>query len=158
MNIDVNVVEQAFDFRFGEVIYAGTASDAMERSVYDANHDSIVDKSEMIVRRYTAGEVLSAGVPVVLIDGKVYKAKASNITHFNKVIGVTIQAGNADTQIMVCIEGEVELNVLKGNTYWIAEDGGTSTTPSEVGFAQAIGFCERDNYLYVNIQQPIRRI
>ncbi|HOQ48465.1 MAG TPA: hypothetical protein PLV01_01405 [Candidatus Kapabacteria bacterium] len=129
----------------------------MQKSNYDANNDNIVDKSEMVVRRYEAGEVLSAGVPVVLIDGKIYKAKASDVTHYNKVVGVTIQAGDVGTQLMVCIQGEVELNVIKGNTYWLAEDGGLSTQPSEVGFAQIIGFGERDNYLYINVQQAIRR-
>lgn len=127
------------------------------QSLYDTNDNQIVDRSENIERVYICGETISGGIPVCLIDGKIYRAKASQYSHFGRVIGVSKQAGVQNDAIEVVLQGEVAANVSKGNRYWLASDGGLTNSVPNSGIAQLIGICEEDRKLLVSIEQPIWR-
>lgn len=127
------------------------------QSLYDNNNNQIVDRSENIERVYICGETIGGGIPVCLIDGKIYRAKASQYSHFGRVIGVSKQAGAQNDAIEVVLQGEVVANVSKGNRYWLAPDGGLTNFAPNSGIAQLIGICEEDGKLLVSIEQPIWR-
>lgn len=74
---------------------------------YSVTAASVVPGSSARIKRYTAGETLTAGQPVYKdsADGKIYKADANVSTKID-VIGITLGGGGAGQPVNVATEDD----------------------------------------------------
>lgn len=109
---------------------------------------------------YTLGEVVGGQKLVYLKDGKLYKASYDNIECYNKIIGMTMQAGEIDSIVEVKTEGIIYLNNWQLQTnaiYYLGLDGNISTQLPDNNIAQIIGYAKSENELELNIGLSILR-
>jgi hypothetical protein len=99
--------------------------------------------AEGVVNTYTAGEILSGGVAVIMdTDAKVYKMDINNSYHWDKYIGITTQAAIANDPINVITCGVTTLlgsGWAPGTPYYISSTGVLSTTNPAPGFCKQVG-------------------
>lgn len=99
--------------------------------------------AEGVVSTYTAGEILSGGVAVIMdTDGKVYKMDITNSYHWDKYIGVTTQAAISNDPINVITCGVTTLlgsGWAPGVPYYISPTGSLASTAPSVGFCKQLG-------------------
>jgi hypothetical protein len=130
----------------------------MNTSIYDSNLDGIVDKSEIVARYYTCGEQINSLKVVFVSNGKIYKADSSDWATIEKLVGITLQAGNENESVLVCVRGEVRntgWGLTEGVKYFLGTDGDITTNP--VGNICEIGFASDTNTLIFEKGLTIRR-
>jgi hypothetical protein len=131
----------------------------MNTSIYDSNLDGIVDKSEIVARYYTCGEQINSLKVVFVSNGKIYKADSSDWSSIEKLVGITLQAGNLNESVLVCIRGEVRntgWGLMEGVKYFLGADGDITTNP--IGNICEIGFASDSNTLIFEKGLTIRRL
>ena len=131
----------------------------MNASIYDSNLDGIVDKSEIVARYYTCGEQINSLKVVFVSNGKIYKADSSDWSSIEKLVGITLQAGNENESVLVCVRGEVRntgWGLMEGVKYFLGADGDITTNPT--GNICEIGFASDSNTLIFEKGLTIRRI
>lgn len=99
--------------------------------------------AEGVVYTYTAGEILSGGVAVIMdTDAKVYKMDITNSYHWYRYIGITTQAAILNDPINVITSGVTTLlgsGWIAGAPYYISSTGVLSTTNPSPGFCKQVG-------------------
>lgn len=116
--------------------------------------------AEGVVSTYTAGEILSGGVAVIMdTDAKVYKMDITNSYHWDKYIGVTTQAAIANDPINVITCGVTTLlgsGWAPGTPYYISASGTLATTNPSPGFCKQVGVgIDTDKINIVNYSELI---
>jgi len=117
----------------------------MNPNIYDSNLDGIVDKSEIVARYYVCGEQINSLKVVFVSNGKIYKADSLDWSSIEKLVGITLQAGNENESVLVCVRGEVRntgWGLTEGAKYFLGTNGDITTNPTgnicEIGFASDI--------------------
>jgi hypothetical protein len=131
----------------------------MNTSIYDSNLDGIVDKSEIVARYYTCGEQINSLKVVFVRNGKIYKADSSDWSSIEKLVGITLQAGNENESVLVCVRGEIRntgWGLIEGSKYFLGANGDITTNP--VGNICEIGFASDSNTLIFEKGLTIRRM
>lgn len=97
-----------------------------------------------------------ASLSLVTINGKT--ADSSNLTHFNRVVGITMDAVLNTFLATVIVEGEVtdlSWSWTAGQKLFL--NGTTlSTTPVTTGFSQLIGLTRNSNTIFIRLEVPIK--
>jgi hypothetical protein len=105
----------------------------------------------------TAGENLSGGAPVVLINGKAYKAVNTAIEQANKIIGVTKGSISLDRTGLVLGYGELNgfNGLISDAPVYVSEMGTLVSTLPISGYIQQIGIALNSTTILINIQPSL---
>jgi hypothetical protein len=106
------------------------------------------------------GEVIPAHRAVVIINDSLYLFDNTNLSHYNRCVGFSNQAGNINDLIDVVISGEVTTGfpVINGAIYYAGLAGSLVTTPPSTGIMQSIAIATTTNKLLLKLTQPIIKI
>lgn len=88
-------------------------------------------------------------------------ATSSNITHCNRVIGISTQDGLEGQQIKVKYNGEINnplWNLTPGTNYYLGPGGNIVDTAPSSGFIQQIGIAKNATTLVIKLGTPIKLI
>lgn len=102
------------------------------------------------------GEDIGGGFVVYLSGGLLFKFSQSNNSLYNKVLGLTNQAGVTGETVEVITSGEcAQMSGLTTDLQYYATDNGlvTSTTPTS-NIIQPVGIAKSASSLIVNIEKP----
>ena len=165
--VQLNVIDEKVDLAFqsqpivlnvSPLLVGGNYGD-MWKTQYDSNLDGIVDKSEIVARYYTCGEQINSLKVVFVSNGKIYKADSSDWASIEKLVGITLQAGNENESVLVCVRGEVRnagWGLTEGARYFLGTNGDITTNPT--GNICEIGFASDINTLIFEKGLTIRRV
>lgn len=117
-----------------------------------------VRSSDTIGNNYTAGENISLHQVVIIgTDGLVYNADSSDLSHMDKVIGITtsnqITGGLIPVVTVGTIDGFTSLNT--GIEYFVSSSGALTNIPPSTGFTQIIGTAINSTTFLVDLKIPI---
>lgn len=123
---------------------------------YEVLNLSLTDNSK-IIQQYVAGESINGHRAVVVIDSELFHADSTNISHMNKVIGISLNAGSIGDAVTVQIIGDVyQLGWgLIANSYYYYDSIGLLTTAKPNIFIQSIGYAKDSNTMIINKSQSI---
>ena len=105
----------------------------------------------------TAGENLSGGTPVVLVNGKAYKAINTAVNQANKIIGVTTGSILANNSGLVTCYGELGgfAGLTPESPIYVSEIGTLVSTLPTSGYIQQIGIALTATTILINIQPSL---
>ncbi len=137
--------------------------------VNEITDEKITETSPVIVtvnvnniqKDFIAGESIISFHAVVLLNDKLYLANKDDATHVNKVIGLSLQSGNANDTITVLIYGVAYLqywNLVLNSNYFVGNNGDLLGSKPTTGFLQCIGFADTTDKLFVKLSEPINLI
>jgi len=109
---------------------------------------------------YTCGSNIGGHKVVYLNNDKIEYASNDNVNCLNKVIGLSIQAGNADTSIKVKRDGIIELTnwgLIPNSIYYLGLNGEITNIIPNTGIYQIIGIAKNSNQLEIKINVAINR-
>ncbi len=114
---------------------------------------------DLVDTNYFAGEPLG-GQRVVIVgdDSKLYYADSANLTHFNRVLGVTTGAVILDARASVRIGGpmtEPTWNWDLRKFLYLGSNGLLTQTPPAAGFLLQIGWPISPSCIMIEIQMPL---
>ena len=112
--------------------------------------------SSLGLNQYECGETIPAHRVVVLVSNTVMLFQPTNSSHYNKVIGVSVQSGVITDIIEVVTNSEYYLRIglTDGAIYFGSANGVLTTTPPTTGIVQPIGLAYND-YLNVDLKSAI---
>jgi len=104
-----------------------------------------------------AGIDISGGIAVIMVDGVVYPASNTTLSHSSKVIGVTVGAVIQGASVNVQTSGV--LNGFSGLTsdlpVYLSSTGQLSTTLPTSGFILQMGTTIASDTVVINLNSPI---
>lgn len=106
-----------------------------------------------------AGMTISSYHAVVLLNGLLYHADNSTISHANYVVGVSAQSGVSGNSIQYQCAGELSGGSFIQNTrYFVGLDGNlTSSIPQSPNWLKSIAIAKDNSTLVINLGQTILR-
>lgn len=117
---------------------------------------------------FTAGEDINVYDVVRMdIDGLIYKADSSDLSHINSVTGISTSLSLIGDEVVVTVKGTVTgpdgilplinnfTSLVQGREYWLSTEGELSLNPPLTGFSQVIGIATSCNTFILNPQIPI---
>jgi len=121
---------------------------------------------------FTAGEDINVyDVVRIGLDGLIYKADSSQISHINTVVGISISTSLTGEEVVVTIKGTIKApeelspiisnfsSLVQGREYWLGEEGKIILIEDETDiptiFTQVIGIATSCNTFIVNPQIPL---
>ncbi|MGB9772376.1 MAG: hypothetical protein ACPLX7_10450 [Candidatus Kapaibacteriota bacterium] len=153
MELIIQKQELVFDLGTAVVVQG------VDLSQYDRNGNSIIDRTETICNYYVLGEqVNSLRIVYRASDGKIYKANASEYSQCERVVGMTLQAGNTGDRVLVVSSGLVYESGwgLEEGSYFLAQDGGVTKNPT--GNICEVGYAVDSNSMIIQKGIKIRRL
>jgi hypothetical protein len=112
-----------------------------------------------IIDSYKAGQnLLAYRIVIIDNDNLVYYADSSNLTHVNKVIGITLVSINKGGNVRIQTFGEIRESAWEWNTLlslFLSTEGQILQVSPEIGFSLEVGRPLTPDALFLNIQQPI---
>lgn len=154
----------------GSVVYMGEQSmgdNKLTNLAFAISNDETVPLQQLlqsiglipkIATVFTAGENIGANMVVRLgIDGMAYLASASDITHINRIIGISSSDSLTGQDVIVTIKGTTNnfTNLVQGREYWLGDNGSMSLTAPLTGFTQVVGIATSCEAFIVNPQIPL---
>lgn len=118
------------------------------------------DKEQLRTSRYVAGETIATPF-VVYVDtttGKIMVAKTTNVTHAEKVLGISLNGGGINSTIDVLTSGTYYSEgwtFVPGKKIWCSASGVVTQDIPTSGFALELGYAPTATTLVVNIKEPI---
>ena len=155
--IELKILQNQVVIDIRPLLVGGNFGD-MWKSQYDVNTDGIVDKSELVAKYYIAGEQINSLKVVYADNGRIYKADSTNWDSIEKIVGITLQAGDVNDSVLVCRQGEVQnpnWGLVPGAKYYLGLDGDISTNPT--GHICQIGFASDSETLVLEKSLTIQR-
>lgn len=114
---------------------------------------------DLIVTDYLAGEALGGHRCVIVrMDNKVYYGDHSNLSHFNRVLGITTGAAAKDDPASVRVGGEMtepSWNWDLDKFIYLGSNGLLTQTPPTTGFLLELGWPINRTTMMVDIKQPV---
>lgn len=110
-------------------------------------------------KRAIAGQTIGAFRVIIMAeDGKVYYASKNNSSHYEKVIGITLEKKKTDRFIFYKSLGTIEnpkwsLNI--GDNYFLSTNGNITNNAPSTGFIQKIGTAIDSKTLSIDIEDAI---
>jgi hypothetical protein len=130
------------------------------RRVFNPSLVSETAGSASTDKTYEAGGSIGGNRAVLLDEtGRLAHASADDITHANKIVGVTTQSGVEGGSITVRPAGVIEdsgWSFAPGSTIYLGLDGVLTTSPPPSGaFTQRIGYVSSPTKVVINIADAI---
>jgi hypothetical protein len=105
---------------------------------------------------FEAGEIISGGRLLVLINGKAFKFNATDELHYGKEIGFSVIAVTVGETVPVVKAGKIAIgSLIQDETYYANDDGLIFTTPVFSGIFLAVGTAIDNQILQINITDSI---
>lgn len=126
----------------------------LQKQLYDLA--AIVSKQQILAlkQNYFTGAIVSGGMAVMIdTDKKVYPFDITNPYHFDKYLGVALQAGLPNVQISVITQGPGTfpgVGWLPGMPYYISNTSFLTSTPPILGLLKQVGVGIDSNTIIVN--------
>jgi len=105
----------------------------------------------------TAGQHLLSNKIVAIVNGAVVYADNTDITQYNKVIGMTVHSANLGSEIKVLTDGYLAgMSLSIDADYFVGINGDmTTVVPSGTVYLQNVGFGINATTLLLNLDEPI---
>ena len=115
--------------------------------------------AETVEKSYVTAQALGSGrVVYVNSDGKIDYADNTTPAHYDKVIGITKQAGASGDNVTVIMFGQFTdswyaFNV--GDSIYLTTNGQLSDTPPTSGFLMKIAYAIKTDVIFIRIDRSI---
>lgn len=105
----------------------------------------------------TAGQNLLSNKIVAIVNGAVVYADNTDISQYNKVIGMTVHSANTGDEIKVLTDGYLDgMSITIDSDYFVGINGDmTTVVPSGTVYLQNIGFGINATTLMINLDEPL---
>lgn len=119
-----------------------------------------LSSSSSVKIKIILGEVIGGGSLIYINNSKAYKYNQSDLNLYDKLTGITNQAGVLNEEIDIILSGECSQlgGLISGDQYFAANNGLITNVPPVLNIFQPIGVAKNTTTILLNIEKPYIKI